>query len=170
MRRLIRGILKPNTLTPFLLLIASFLVSVTYIPKDINSIIINSIVIGIWVIIVRRYGEVAWNLLREEKEQEEEPVVLGILLLFTCFAMSRIWSTVYIVMDRPAWMESHWFPQFFFTAAAVSGYWFLNVRGTNKIKCGYPVWAMLISLIIVTGVLAYTHLRNIDILVLFGVQ
>ena len=154
MRKLVRGLVRPRTFIPLLLMVVGFLGAYSTLSIPMLSLWINAIDIAIWFMIVAQYTPVVWRVLREDNPRMEENFVFGIVLLFTALAVSRMWAIAVMMNDRPAWMIGHWLPPLCYWVIAVSGFYFIKVPGgTTK----YLTWAVVLAVLIITLVLALTH-------------
>lgn len=159
MQRLWRGLTRREFYLPLVLLVGVFVFMTLLVPRETNSIVLNGTVLGVWVLIVRAYGPLFVKNLRSATVNREYHLIAGILMLWTAFAASRVWSTAYILSGRPEWMQSHWAAQFFFASAAVSGFWFLSVPSEERVRCGYVLYAVLIAVAVATGAIVWLNLN-----------
>lgn len=156
MRRFLRGVARPSLVIAGIC--ALYALAYNILPSSVIYIALNAVVIGIWVLMIRAYTPPLIKVIRRDAPTEERNLIIGIVVLWTAFAASRVWVTAAIMMGRPDWMANHWILQFSYVIAGTSGYWFLSVP-QGKTPCGYPTYAMLISIAIVTLIMLFEYLH-----------
>lgn len=155
MQKLLRGLLRPSTFVPLIILILSFALAIQLLDYDSVAIIINGIIIAVWIVVAKAYTPLLIESLREETPTKQQYLVTGVLMVWTAFAFSRIWADVYVVLGRPENMMNHWFPYLCFLTSAMSGFYFIKVPDNSDSGWGYTVFAVVGAVVISTLVLAY---------------
>lgn len=156
MKRLLRGLVRPSTFLPVvLLLFVAFIVAGEFIPPNSLALLINGIFISMWIVICATYVPVLTRSLRADHVLLDQYHVSGVLLLWTALAASRFWSIAIILAGKPAWMVNHWFQTFCYLTAALSGFYLLQVPGVAGIGRRKSVIAMLLAVALGTGAIIY---------------
>src|SRR5690349_11943823 len=82
-----------------------FLVLAQTLNQNTLAIIINSLDIGVWILVMRAYVPPFWRKLRASQRGSPDMFMLGaVLLSSTSLAASRMWSLGIILAGKPPWM------------------------------------------------------------------
>lgn len=155
MQRFLRGLRHASnwlSLAPILI----FLIMAQTLNPNTLAVVINSLDIGVWILVLRAYVPPLWRKLRESRRGSADIYMLGaVLLSSTALAMSRLWSIGIILAGKPAWMINHWFQSFCYMLIALSYYYFLRIPGSLT-SAKYIAYALAASVTIAVMIVALT--------------
>ena len=131
MLRTIRGLLNPKTFCAIAILLGAYPIGVNFLPKLWMAEIVNGVLISTSAAVLFAYGPIALDGIRNPaKSTRQQYLAIGICAVFVCTLMFRLWSTVYLNVGRPAWMEQHWFPYAALYLYALAGVFILRAPAT----------------------------------------
>lgn len=163
MRKLLRGLARPSTLIPVFMIPVSFYAATNFFDRDTLQVIINGLCVAGGIAVWMAYAPVLYRSLRAENPSVDQFLVTGILMCWGSAMGSRAWALAYLVLQKPAWMQSHWVPYLFFVFFASSSLYFVSMPtrkvSAKKVEIGwtYPMMIAVMTVLIAVGVLAYVQ-------------
>ncbi len=155
MQRLLRGLVRPDTYLPLLLICVSFITAITFSGITALMLISNGIFLAMWVTVTCAWLPALNRVLRAESFQREQNLVMGILIFWTAVGISRVWAVAYLLAGKPLWMEGTLVPVFCYFTAAASGYYFVRVAGGSTSGWRYTFFAGTMALLFSTLLLIF---------------
>lgn len=131
MLKTVRGLLRPKTFCAVALLIGAYVAAALLLPKLWVAEIVNGVLIATSLAVLWAYGPISLDGIRNpSKSTRQQYLALGICAVWSCILAFRLWSTVYLNVGRPAWMEQHWFPYAALYMCAMAGVFTLRAPAT----------------------------------------
>lgn len=128
MRKTIEGLIaRPRTFFAVALLLGAYVAGALILPKLWLAEIVNGVIVTTWLAVIWAYGPTALEGVRNPaRSTRQQYLALGLCAVAVCTEVFRIWSTVYLNVGRPAWMEQHWIPYASLYGFALAGVFILR--------------------------------------------
>jgi NO-binding membrane sensor protein with MHYT domain len=157
--------MKPKTFCAVAVLLGAYVIGVFTLPKLWMAEIVNGVLVSTAIAILAAYGPVALDGIRNPaKSTRQQYLALGICAVWACILGFRLWSTVYLNVGHPAWMEQHWLPYAMLYMCMLAGVFTLRAPATlpgNRTKRSwrYIAIAMIGGIVLASILLAVGRYR-----------
>lgn len=131
MLKTIKGVMRPKTFFAVVLLLGAYALAALVLPRLWVAEIVNGILMATSIAIIIAYGPTAMEGVRNPRlSTRQQYLAIGVCSVWLCILAFRVWSTVYLNVGRPAWMEQHWFPYATLYMCALAGIFTLRAPAT----------------------------------------
>lgn len=131
MLKTIKGLMRPKTFFAVVVLLGAYVLAVLTLPRLWVAEIVNGVLMSTSIAIIMAYGTVALDGIRSPRTStRQQYLAIGVCAVWVCILAFRVWSTIYLNVGRPAWMEQHWFPYATLYMCALAGVFTLRAPAT----------------------------------------